>query len=136
MNDPMVFESTIHFRRRGRGARREMRPDAPPPPTSAGRVTRVARLMALAIHFEDLLAAGQVKDYAELARLGHVSRARMTQVMNLRLLAPDIQEALLFLPRVAQGHDPIHLWQLQPIAMEFDWAKQRRMWEELARWSN
>jgi hypothetical protein len=36
---------------------------------------------------------------ADLARLGHVSRARITQIMNLRLLAPDLQEDLLFMPR-------------------------------------
>ena len=52
--------------------------------------------MALAIHFEGLLANGEVTDMADLARLGHVSRARITQIMNLRLLAPEIQKDLLF----------------------------------------
>jgi alkylated DNA nucleotide flippase Atl1 len=46
--------------------------------------------MALAIHFEDLIRQGVVTDYADLARLGHVTRARVTQIMNLRL-----QEELL-----------------------------------------
>lgn len=50
--------------------------------------------------------------------------------MNL-LLAPDIQEAILFLPRVERGRDPIHLPQLQPIALVPDWREQRRMWCEL-----
>ena len=31
---------------------------------------------------------------ADLARLGHVTRARITQIMNLLMLAPDIQEAI------------------------------------------
>jgi len=38
---------------------------------------------------------GEMRDYADVARLGYVTRARLTQIMNLLLLAPDIQEALL-----------------------------------------
>ena len=95
------------------------------------RIPRVARFMALAIRFDQLIRNGHVADYAELARLAHVTRARMTQIMNLLMLAPDIQEAILFLPRVERGHDPIHLGQLQLIALVPDWRKQRRMWAEL-----
>ncbi len=69
-----------------------------------------------------------VKDYAELARLGNVSRARITQIMNLLLLAPDIQEAILFLPKTLEGHDPIKLKHLQPICLEMDWGRQRERW--------
>jgi hypothetical protein len=43
-----------------------------------------------------LIQQGVVKDYADLARLGQVSRARITQIMNLLNLAPDIQEPILF----------------------------------------
>ena len=57
--------------------------------------------------------------------------ARITQIMNLTLLAPDIQEELLFLPKVASGRDPLVLRQLQPLAAERDWAKQRKCWREL-----
>jgi hypothetical protein len=89
--------------------------------------------MALAIRFEDLIRTGQVADYADLARRGRVSRARITQIMNLLLLAPDIQEQVLFLPRVLRGRDPIHLRQIQPIAQEWDWGKQRRRWAALRR---
>ena len=63
---------------------------------NARRVPRIARLMALAITFQDLVDRGDVRDYADLARLGYVSRARLTQIMNLLLLAPDIQEGVLF----------------------------------------
>jgi hypothetical protein len=49
------------------------------------------------------------KDYSQLARLGHVSRAQITQIMNLLLLAPDIQEEILFLPKTVAGHGPIKL---------------------------
>ncbi len=77
------------------------------------------------------MVSGAVKDYAELARLGNVSRARITQIMNLLLLAPDIQEAILFLPKVVEGHDPIKLKHLQPICLEMDWGRQRERWAGL-----
>jgi hypothetical protein len=60
--------------------------------------------------------------------MGHVTRARATQVMNLLMLAPDVQETLLFLPAVEAGRDPVKEWQVRPIAAEPLWAEQRRMW--------
>ena len=130
MSRPIIVESCIHFERQGRGSRKSIRTgEAPVKPV--GRVPRVARFMALAIRFEQLIRDGQITDFAELARLGHVTRARITQIMNLRLLAPDIQESLLFLPRIERGRDPIHIRQLQAIALVPDWRKQRRMWNSL-----
>jgi hypothetical protein len=85
----------------------------------------------LALRFDQLIRAGVVADYATLAKLGHVSRARISQIMNLLLLAPDIQEALLFLPRTERGRDPIHLRQLQPLAAILDWEQQRSLWRQL-----
>jgi hypothetical protein len=99
-------------------------------------VPKLSRLMALAIRFQGMLERGEVKDYAELARVGHVTRARVTQIMNLLLLAPDIQEQILFLPLVKEGHDPVKEWQVRPVAAEPVWARQRRMWRRTARgWS-
>jgi hypothetical protein len=87
--------------------------------------------MALAIRFDSLIRDGVVADYAEVARLGHVTRARITQIMNLLLLAPAIQEEILFLPRIKSGRDPIRLGRLQAIALTPDWRKQRRIWAGL-----
>jgi hypothetical protein len=87
--------------------------------------------MALALRFEQLLRSGAVGDYAELARLGPVSRARLTQIMNLLHLAPDIQEQILFLPRVPSGRDPIHLHKLQSLTTVLDWESQRWKWSEM-----
>jgi hypothetical protein len=131
MSQRLTVECTIHFQRRGHGARRQIVAAPAPPQPSPGRVPRISRLMALALRFEQLIHAGHVVDYADLARLGHVTRARLTQIMNLLLLAPDIKEEILFLPRVAQGRDPIHLGQLQSIALTADWREQRRLWREL-----
>ena len=133
MIQPLTIERDTHFRRGGQGRRKELVTGATQAPVSRmpGRVPRLARLMALAIRFERLIQAGEVADYAELARLGHVTRARITQIMNLRLLAPDIQEQILFLPRIERGRAPMVLAQLQRIALVPDWRKQRRMWRDL-----
>ncbi len=58
-------------------------------------------------------------------------RARVTQIMNLLQLAPEIQEALLFLPRTVKGRDPIRETHIRPIAAELEWRKQRRLWKGL-----
>jgi len=119
MTKPIRIECNFHFKRSGRGSRKTIRKGKAPDPSSrpSGRVPRIARLMALAIRFDELIRAGDVANYAELARLAHVTRARINQIMNLRMLAPDIQEAILFLPRVERGCDPLYHYQLQPIAL-------------------
>jgi hypothetical protein len=71
-----------------------------------GRVPRVSRLLALALRLDRLVRTGEIADYATLARLGHVSQARVSQILGLLLLAPDIQEALLFLPRPSVAATP------------------------------
>jgi hypothetical protein len=91
----------------------------------------VARLLALALRLEQLVQSGAVADYAALAALSHVSRARITQILNLRLLAPDLQETLLFLPCTQRGRDPVPLRQLQPLAALLDWHQQRLRWGAL-----
>jgi hypothetical protein len=88
--------------------------------------------MALAIRLGKLLRAGEVADYADVARLGHVTRARVTQIMNFLCLAPDIQEDILFLPPTERGRDPIREHHIRPIVRILDWRKQRRMWKQLS----
>jgi hypothetical protein len=131
MSTPFTREWDIHFQRSGRGAPKELRTRQEPMTTQPIQLSRVARLMALALRFEQLLRDGEVASYAELARLGRVSCARISQIQNLLQLAPDIQEHLLFLTRGGRGRDPIHLARLQPIAAKLDWGRQRRLWREL-----
>ena len=131
MMGPTV-ECTVHFKVRHHGQKSLQSGAAPVVPViEPGRVPRLSRLMALAIRFEKLVRDGRVRDYADLARLGNVSRARLTQIMNLLVLAPDIQEAILFLPRTDQGFDPISERQIRRIAAEPDWRRQRRLWRDL-----
>lgn len=129
----MTLEFNVHFERSRHGRKRLVKGKAPAEPEeiAPGRVPRLARLIALALHFEGLLASGEVTDMADLARLGHVSRARITQIMNLRLLASDIQEELLFLPRTDTARDPLKYADLCPLTTEPDWTEQRRMWSVL-----
>ncbi|HZT79150.1 MAG TPA: hypothetical protein VFA26_02930 [Gemmataceae bacterium] len=132
MTAAVTIEREVHFHRRGQGSRKELR-DGPEPrrPVEPGRVPRVARLMALAIRFDQLLRERIVASYTELAALGHVTRPRVSQIMNLLQLAPDIQEQILFLPRTVRGRDRLQLRQMQPVAAVLDWRKQRRLWREL-----
>jgi len=120
----------VHFRQ-GRGTRKVLEEGKPKAPEAPGRVPRLSRLMALAIHMQELVDSDEVTDYAELARLAHVSRARITQIMNLQHLAPDIQEEILFLPRTDGGRAPIREHMVRPIAAVIDWRMQRRRWNDL-----
>lgn len=121
----------IHFAIEGKRKRAVAGP--PPEPASQGRVPRVSRLMALAIRFEKLLRDGVVPNQSELARLVHVTQPRMTQILNLLHLAPDIQEEILFLPPTTTGRDLLTERDLRPVAAEPDWTRQRRMWGQLVR---
>jgi hypothetical protein len=131
MSDGMTVRYKMHFRR-SRRSRKQMRKGEQPPPAPASRIPRISRLMALAIRLNQLIRDGVVADQAELARLSHVTRARMTQIMNLLNLAPDIQEEILFLGPVSQGRDPAWERRIRPIASLPDWYLQRRIWDEMS----
>ncbi len=95
---------------------------APAPP----RVPRITRLMALAIKFQEMIDRGEVKDYADLARLGFVTRARVTQIMNLCRLAPDIQEEIL------AGSTAIER-SIRRVSSLVRWDHQRAEWAWIAK---
>jgi hypothetical protein len=90
-------------------------------------IPRIARLMALAIRLEGLIKDETVQNYAELAQLGRVTRARMTQIMKLLQLAPDLQEQLLFLPKIRGLNER----NLRGIVHELDWSVQRPIFEKI-----
>jgi hypothetical protein len=132
MNKPVSVDFQFSVQQRGRGAKKRMVEGARQLDESKPaleRIPRISRYMALAIHFEDLISQGFVTDYADLARLGHVTRARVTQIMNLRVLAPEIQEELLFTEHQASAHDAIQLKALQVIAGKTNWENQRKHWK-------
>lgn len=111
----------------GRTASDERQAETAAPNAVVGRVPRVARLMALAIRFDQLLRDGVVPNQTELAKLARVTQARMTQIMNLLHLAPDIQEAILFQPPVTEGHDPFTEHLLRGVTRDVRWDRQRAL---------
>src|SRR5262249_7477374 len=135
MSTPLGIEGTIALHRRGRPADAVPNDVQAAPPVTEGspRVPRIARLMALALQIEVLVQSGTVSSHAKVARLGHVSRARVCQILSLVQLAPDVQEQLLFLPRPAQGREPLPLRQVLAITAVLDWDEQRRRWRNLHR---
>ena len=121
-------EVTLPVRPRRQESRRGGQPDPVSDAGSRSRIPRITRLMALAIKFQEMVARGEVRDYADLARLGYVTRARLTQIMNLLLLAPDIQEQLLLPALLTATISERHL---RRIVNSPDWADQRKGWATL-----
>ena len=131
MSDTEKVDVQFHFQRRGKNKVLVEGKEPPKPVKPKGRLPRITRYMALAIYYEGLIREGHIHDYAEIATLGHVTRARVTQIMNLRLLAPDLQEQLLNVPRIEQGRDTICLRMFQTIALEPNWKNQREQWKQI-----
>jgi hypothetical protein len=88
------------------------------------RVPRVARLLVLGYRIDGMIRSGEIHDWAEAARLTGVTRARMTQVANLLLLAPKIQESILSLSNVIYGEDSITEHTLRDVVAHADWQSQ------------
>ena len=133
MTDEIQVGATFHKKRVGKHIAMVEGPPPTAPERAKGRLPRITRYMALAIYYEDLIRQGHVYDYAEIATLGHVTRARVTQIMNLRLLAPSIQEQLLNLSRIISGRVEWSLRDFQTIALEQDWRKQQERWSSISR---
>src|SRR5262249_54450082 len=133
MNTSTVIRGTLPFRRRGSAHEHDLTPATQTTKASSPRIPRIAQLMALARHIDDLVGSGTVGSYAAAARLGHLSRARISQILALLNLAPDLQEHLLFLQRPSRGRTGPVLRQVLQVAAALDWDEQRRRWRRLQR---
>ena len=118
------FCPNAQWRKRGR---KGVAPGPEPAAETMVPISRIARLMALAIRFEGLVRGEKIRNYAELARAGRVTRARMTQIMRLANLAPDIQEQILFMPVMKSLNER----NLRPVVIPVDWDEQRRLFREM-----
>jgi hypothetical protein len=98
---------------------------------SAGRLPQVTRTVALAIHFDEMIRNGDARDYADIARQACLCRERVSQIVRLNYLAPDIQVELLYLPPILSGRYPISETALRKIANLLLWTEQRRDWGRL-----
>ena len=76
-----------------------------------------------------MVRSGEISDYAQLARVGRISPARLTQIMVLRHLAPTIQEYILFL--AAADARLITELALRNIAREPRWDRQRELFAQI-----
>jgi len=126
---PRVFTGHLVRRRRGHGYAFSEEPP-PPPPAPARRPARVAEMLALAHRLQRAIDAGEYKDRAETARQLALTRARVTQILDLLLLAPDIQEQIVFLKRV-DGREPLTERALRVVVRHESWTEQRRRWTVL-----
>jgi hypothetical protein len=129
MNGQLTLTSQFHIAPRNKGRQQIRKGIAPERPT--GRIQRIARLMALAIRCRELIRTGVATDQSMLAGTGRITTARMTQIMSLLNLAPDIQEHLLFLPRIERGRDVVKETDIRSIVNTLDWRKQRMLWATL-----
>lgn len=96
---------------------------------TAARLPTVVRLLVLAHQIDEVLAAGRVESYAEVAMQLGISRARLSQIMKLLTLAPDIQERIL----TADASILSFLTErtLRPVLRHADWSHQRKHFTEL-----
>ena len=125
---PIQVEVTLPVRPRRQERSRGGQIDPVSDAGSRSRIPRITRLMALAIKFEAMVARGEVCDYADLARLGYVTRARITQIMNLLNLAPDIQEELLTTSHLGV-QTSFSERNLRRVAGVVAWGQQRKLWK-------
>ena len=123
MSDSATATFTVAFGQTSRSRR--------PRTVTPGRVPRVARQLALAHEVERRVRAGEFDDLAHAARAFGLTRARVTQLSNLTLLAPTIQAEILALPPVTSGRDTVTERTLRSIVAEPNWAVQLDMWRQV-----
>ena len=113
--------------RRPRSEKKE--PHAPDP--GRGKLPRITEVLALAIQFDDMIRRGVAKDYSELARMGALSKERISQIMRLIWLATDIQQEILMLPRSVRGRYSVNEVAARAVAGKRLWNEQREAWRRL-----
>jgi len=100
------------------------------PDRKRGRPLRAARMLAMAHEIERLIAAGAFADRADAARKLGFTRARISQLLDLTLLAPDLQERLLTMETM-EGADPITEHGLRMVVAHSLWQEQREAWASI-----
>jgi len=128
MSTPTIITSALH--RVQRGHRKGFTTEPPPGPVF--RPARIAVMLAIAHAMREQIAQRRLPDQAEAARRLGVTPARISQLLDLLSLAPDIQEHILFLEAV-DGRQPMYERQLRPLVRERHWPAQRAAFDQLRR---
>ena len=128
-NDQMTLTVSLYRVRHRHVTLQTTAPESPPELT---KPLRLARILAMAHIVSAQIMSGEIENYEAAAKHYRVSRPRISQIVDLMLLAPDIQEQILFMTN-AQGCDPIGEHDLRPLIRQThgDWAAQRRIWAQL-----
>lgn len=126
------FEVKVQLRPTVRQINRAPTKLAPADQPKRGRLPRITQVLAMALQFQEMINRGEISRHADIARLGCVSRERISQMMVLTWLAPDIQEAILRLPQVPGGRFPITEGTLRKMARLPLWEDQRAQWPSAA----
>lgn len=127
-SEPRIFTSHFVRRRSGHGLAFSDSPVVDEGPVC--KPARVAQMLASAHRLQCSIDSGKYKDQAEAARHLGLTRSRITQLMDLTLLAPDIQEEILDLERI-DGQEPLTERALRPVLRTAVWADQRAAWDDL-----
>lgn len=121
-----VFTGSIFRTRSGTCIRFADEPP-PPRPEPEARPAKVARMLALAHKLQRAIKRGEYESRADLARVYGLSRARITQLLDLLLLAPDIQERVLELEAI-DGREPLTERGLRDVVRYESWVEQHAAW--------
>jgi hypothetical protein len=124
----LTAKHKLEFKSGKRTAKTIIEAGTQPEQPTPSRLPRITKMMALAIRLDHLIKSGQVTDQAELARVGHVSRARLTQIMDLNLLAPDIQESIIFLDALGTCNTIPQEQDIRSMTKQLSWRVQRTLW--------
>ncbi|MBU4375873.1 MAG: hypothetical protein KKD29_00160 [Candidatus Omnitrophica bacterium] len=90
---------------------------------------RLRQTLVLAYQVQKLLKDDKAKTMKQVAQWLNMTPARISQIMNLLFLAPDIQKEILL-----SKNEKVHQlteYKIFKIIMEIDWQKQRAMWNDL-----
>ncbi len=127
-NNRVESQFQIHPSARA-AAQRGRQPGAPA--VAGGRLPRITQLLALAMQFREMIRSGDARDCADLARLGGLTRERISQIMKLLWLAPGIQLDILYLPPTPGGRFPVSEVAIRRIADRLAWSEQHEQWVNL-----
>ena len=114
-----VVTGELHRVRHGHGKRFS----AEPPPGPSRRPARVALTLALAHMIQKAIDRGEIRDQADAAQKLDLTRARLTQIMNLTLLSPQLQEQILFLEAI-DGIEPFSERGVRGVVRLVRWVEQ------------